>query len=321
LRLQITEPAEELRLRPQIPRLSMSEDAVSREVRQQYEEHPYPRWIEAPRLAGATLQTVLTTLFPALADADICWPQKPEILVAGCGTGLHSIITAQRFPDASVLAVDLSLASLAHAVRRTAEAQIGNLEFAQCDILDLPRIRRKFDVIESAGVLHHMQDPLKGWACLVEALRPGGLMKIGLYSETGRGPVIDARQFVESRGFVGSTKGIREARRAIMDLEEGHAARRILNRPDFYTTSTCRDLLFHVQEHRFHLPDIQSMLDRLGVSFLGFELAGRTAGREYRKRYPEDPGMVNLRNWAEFEADHPETFAGMYLFWVRRNAN
>ena len=317
-RLQITHPAEELRLTTQIPRLYMSDDAVSREVRQQYEEHPYPRWIEAPQLHGASLQTVLTGLFPALAEEDISWPEKPEILVAGCGTGLHSIITAQRFPDASILAVDLSLASLAHATRRAAETGIGNLQFAQCDILDLPRMQRQFDVIESAGVLHHMKDPLKGWACLVEALRPGGFMKIGLYSETGRGPVIDARHFVESRGFPGSTAGIRKARRAIMELEEDHPARRILNRPDFYATSTCRDLLFHVQEHRFGLEDIGSMLNRLGLEFVGFELAGRAASREYRRRYPEDRNMVDLSNWSEFEVDHPETFAGMYLFWARR---
>jgi tetratricopeptide (TPR) repeat protein/SAM-dependent methyltransferase len=317
-RLQISEPAEELRLTTQIPRLSMSDDAVSREVRQQYEEHPYPRWIEAPRLHGDTLQTVLTGLFPALAEENIAWPEKPEILVAGCGTGLHSIITAQRFPDASILAVDLSLASLAHAERRAEEMGIGNLQFAQCDILDLPRIQRRFHVIESAGVLHHMKDPLKGWACLVEALRPGGFMKIGLYSETGREPVIEARHFVESRGFQGSTAGIRQARRTIMDLEEGYPARRILNRPDFYATSTCRDLLFHVQEHRFGLEDIGSMLNRLGLAFVGFELAGRAASREYRRRYPDDRNMVDLRNWAEFEVDHPETFAGMYLFWVRR---
>ncbi len=318
VRLQIAGPAEEHRLTTRIPRLSMSDDAVSKEVRQQYEEHPYPRWIEAPRLRGGTLQTVLTGLFPALAAEDIAWPEKPEILVAGCGTGLHSIITAQRFPGASILAVDLSLASLAHARRRAGETGIGNLQFAQCDILDLPGIRRHFDVIECAGVLHHMKDPLKGWGCLVEALRPGGFMKIGLYSEIGRKPVVDARRFVESRGFQGTTTGIRQARRAIMDLDEGHPARRILNRPDFYATSTCRDLLFHVQEHRLGLEEIGSMLDRLGLAFVGFELAGSAASREYRNRYPDDPNMVNLGHWAEFESDNPETFAGMYLFWARR---
>jgi hypothetical protein len=60
------------------------------------------------------------------------------------------------------------------------------------------------------------------------------------------------------------------------------------------------------------------MLNRLGLEFVGFELAGRAASREYRRRYPEDRNMVDLSNWSEFEVDHPETFAGMYLFWARR---
>ena len=35
-----------------------------------------------------------------------------NILVAGCGTGRHSINVARSFPDANVLAVDISRASL-----------------------------------------------------------------------------------------------------------------------------------------------------------------------------------------------------------------
>ena len=34
----------------------------------------------------------------------------------------------------------------------------------------------------------------------------------------------------------------------------------ILNWSDFYNMSDCRDLLFHVQEHRFNLPQIKKIL-------------------------------------------------------------
>ena len=43
------------------------------------------------------------------------------MLIAGCGTGQHAIETAQRFPAARVLAIDLSLTSLAYALRKTRE--------------------------------------------------------------------------------------------------------------------------------------------------------------------------------------------------------
>jgi hypothetical protein len=59
------------------------------------------------------------------------------------------------------------------------------------------------------------------------------------------------------------------------------------------------------------------MIDELGLEFLGFELASRATARAYLERFPDDPTMRSLENWDAFEADHPGTFAGMFLFWVR----
>ena len=56
----------------------------------------------------------------------------------------------------------------------------------QADILKLEKLDRRFDIVESAGVLHHMDQPMKGWKVLVDCLNEGGLMKIGLYSELAR---------------------------------------------------------------------------------------------------------------------------------------
>ena len=47
-------------------------------------------------------------------------------------------------------------------------------------------LNKKFDIIESAGVLHHMADPVAGWRTLTNCLKPNGLMKIGLYSNLAR---------------------------------------------------------------------------------------------------------------------------------------
>ncbi len=43
---QLREPAQELALRASIPRLTPIEDDTSQRVRQQYEENPYPRWVD-----------------------------------------------------------------------------------------------------------------------------------------------------------------------------------------------------------------------------------------------------------------------------------
>mgnify|MGYP006225844689 CR=1 FL=1 len=55
--------------------------------------------------------------------------KNPNILIAGCGTGQHSITTAARFNASKVLAIDLSLSSLAYAKRKTKEFAIENIEY------------------------------------------------------------------------------------------------------------------------------------------------------------------------------------------------
>ena len=51
----------------------------------------------------------------------------------------------------------------------------------------------RFDLVESSGVLHHMEDPQEGWRILTGLVKPGGLMKIALYSEIARQDVVAAR--------------------------------------------------------------------------------------------------------------------------------
>ena len=61
-----------------------------------------------------------------------------------------------------------------------------NIEYMQADILDLRKLNRKFDLVESSGVLHHMKEPLEGLKVLLELLEPHGFLKLGLYSEISR---------------------------------------------------------------------------------------------------------------------------------------
>jgi 2-polyprenyl-3-methyl-5-hydroxy-6-metoxy-1,4-benzoquinol methylase len=62
-------------------------------------------------------------------------------------------------PNCKVTAVDLSRASLAYAQRKTNELGIISIKYLQADILNLGELGQEFDIIESAGVLHHMTIP------------------------------------------------------------------------------------------------------------------------------------------------------------------
>lgn len=308
-RRHVEEPRAEAAIAPSIPALSPLEDEVSRRVQAQYEENPYPRWQRAPAAVPYPVRLMLRSLFPQLPAIDI--PDNPEILIAGCGTGRHAAITAQLQPLGRVLAVDISRASLAYAARRCKELGLANVRFAQADILGLPALTERFDLVECSGVLHHMADPLAGWRVLVSLLKPGGVMKLGLYSELARRHIVAARSLAAGLD-------VREARRRILALPTDHPARRVAALRDFYSASGARDLILHAQEHRFTVPQLAQAVESLGVEFLGFEFSDKTALQAYRPRYPDDPAARSFDNWASFEAEHPDTFAGMYQFWVRR---
>src|SRR5262249_29617866 len=204
---QIREPQEELQLRDTIPLLTAIDDDVSMAVRQQYEENPYPRWVHAatPAPNPPAIDEHLRSLFPSA-------PLRPlrnandhtrdlDVLIAGCGTGQHPIEVAQRWKGLRLLAVDLSLASLCCAKRKTPKSLAHRIEYAQGDILKLGSIDRTFDVIDSSGVLHHLADQFSAWRTLLKLLRSGGLMKLGLYSEVARSDIIAARAFIAERGY------------------------------------------------------------------------------------------------------------------------
>jgi tetratricopeptide (TPR) repeat protein/2-polyprenyl-3-methyl-5-hydroxy-6-metoxy-1,4-benzoquinol methylase len=318
LRQQIREPLEEQALRAGIECLTPITVGVSEIVRNQYEQNPYPRWVKMPIQDQAVrFNDELRRSLPFAPLTPMPDDSEPEALIAGCGTGMHSIFAAQRFRGIRILAIDLSLSSISYAKRKTRELGITNIEYAQADILKLGDIARTFDVIESGGVLHHLADPFAGWRILLSKLRPGGFMGLGFYSEVARRHVVKAREFIAANGYSGAPADIRRFRQDLTAKDLSAELQWLSKQPDFYSTSDCRDLLFHVQEHRLTLGQIQSFLDEFGLRFIGFELDRRVL-HQYRERFADDPSCTNLRNWARFEADNPDTFIGMYKFWIQR---
>jgi SAM-dependent methyltransferase len=314
---QIREPVEEQKIRAALPKLTPIVDEISEQVQRQYESNPYPTWVKlgpvgnAKRIFAAVLERFLET------DGD---RNRLQILVAGSGTGQHSIETALSYPDgAQVLAIDLSSASLAYAVRKTREAGVTNIEYAQADILKLGSIDRSFDVIESSGVLHHLGDPLEGWRVLNSLLRPGGLMRLGFYSKRARRHINAMRDLISKGGYQPTPDGIRLARQTIIArAATDEAAAWIARSPDFYSVSACRDLLFHVQEHQFTIPQIGDFLAANDLQFIAFDVIQPQIREAYRQKFPQDPTATDLKCWDEFEAEHPHLFGGMYQFWIKK---
>ena len=118
----------------------------------------YDRYSE---LAGAELHAWLLFHLPARAD---------RALDAGCGTGLHTELLADRCDD--VLAVDISTPMLTHACRHRPRS---NVRYLLRDLHDIsPAADGRFDVVLSAYTLHHVPDlPATLWH-LRGLTHPGG---------------------------------------------------------------------------------------------------------------------------------------------------
>ncbi|MEW5903729.1 MAG: tetratricopeptide repeat protein [Pseudomonadota bacterium] len=315
--VQMVGPEVERVLGESIPQLTPIDDGVSRQVQAQYEEHPYPSWVKRANVRGArSIMEYLRQRFPAAPLRPYKATSPLEVLVAGCGTGQHALNAAQRMQGSHLLAIDLSLKSLCYAKRKAQEYGMDDIEFAQADLLQLGTVPRRFDVIESSGVLHHLADPWQGWSVLLSALRPGGFMKLGFYSELGRRNVVRIREFIADKGYSVSAQDIRRCRQELLASGEREGYADILRSPDFYSISACRDLLFHVQEHRMSWLQIDAYIKDKGLQLIGVEVDLDVLAA-YRESFPQDLPALDLHNWHLFETEHPHTFSGMYQFWVQ----
>jgi tetratricopeptide (TPR) repeat protein/SAM-dependent methyltransferase len=312
---QIENRRREREIAAQLISITAIDDEISRAVRTQYEENPYPRWVTVQSPSVRTIEKLSSELRPGQEVR--VRPRPVPILIAGCGTGIQSIRVAQTYPDSEILAIDLSLASLAYATRMTERFGISNITYRQADILKLGNLELRFALVESVGVLHHLDDPMEGWRVLVNLLEPDGLMKIALYSEKARSSVRAAREFARSLNLPLTPEGIRYCRHAIIGLPDGHPVKEVMSFNDFFTVDEFRDMVMHVHERQFTLPRIAACLDQLGLRFLGMECARKTRNR-FREMFSDNDASTDLKAWHQFEETYPESLKGMYSFWCCR---
>lgn len=314
---------EEAALKADLKRLRSIDASSSTPVAAMYEENPYPRWLSMDIPVEGSWTQQLHETVGELASGLAKQPEN--VLVAGCGTGRHALYCAVGYaPKNETLAIDLSSASLGYAMRKTKNFNARNLSFLQADILDLDLLEREFDIIESVGVLHHMADPMVGWRKLCARLQPGGVMRIGLYRDLGRQDIMTGRAYVQEKKLAADAKGIRSFRQALIredaELADQDWRHSLMATPDFYSASEVRDLVFHVQERNYTLPEIGEAMKELGLRFGGLE-APRSLKTAFRRKYPDPAAQQDIDAWWSFEQEHPELFRRMYEFWCVKPAD
>ena len=316
---QIIEPLEEENLKKTIKSYKNINDEVSKKVKMQYEENPYPRWkccnINISQNYTKCINDDINPYVLPLNEKIY----EPDVLIAGCGTGKHAI-SASRYKDAKILAIDLSLSSLAYAKRKILDLNYKNFDFLAADILEIKNLDKKFDIIECVGTLHHMKKPLLGLEALLNLLKPNGFLKIGLYSKIAREPIIIFRKNLLNKKSKKKSDNIMLLRKEIIENRANNKYfKKITNSKDFYSRSNLRDLLFHVQEHQFTISEIREIIENYKLEFLNFIITDPLIKLKYLKNFPNDILQNSLTNWEKFETDNPNIFNGMYQFWLKKS--
>jgi SAM-dependent methyltransferase len=289
-------------------------DPVTAAVAAQYRDWPSPAWSRVTPPSPRTVPGLVESLDQGRPSG---LPVDSELLVAGCGTGREAALWALRFPDARITAIDLSEASLAYARERCRALGLDRIDFRRLDLLSVAELGRTFDFIGCSGVLHHLPDPEAGWAALAAVLKPGGAMRVMLYSKVARLKVRAAqRHIADLQDRPVDSDLLRAARRRLIE----RAPDLLATWSDFYTLAGVHDLLLHRHEDPFDVPRIARALDRLGLELLAFHLPTPFHRARYRRDHPEDPAFRDVEAWAALEKREPFLFQAMYNFHCRKPA-
>jgi len=321
LNLQIKELNDEKKISKGIKKIGNIKDFISKEVKNQYELNPYPRWrynSYAKENKLNFLSIINSEIYPNTikSNSDPLKNKQTNILIAGCGTGIQ-ILEASRYSNCEITAIDLSNSSISYAKRKVDEYGLKNVDFIEMDLLELKSLNKRFDLIECSGVLHHMNDPTKGLSNLLDVLEPKGFLKLGLYSKYARKEILKARELIKEKDIKPSVDEIRSFRNDVLNGEIKQL-NEITNWSDFYSTSMCRDLCFHSRENCYSLIEIKKMLKVSNLEFLGFTLS-----KEIKDKYQRDnkdiDSLKDLELWDKFEKLNPNSFREMYQFWARKS--
>lgn len=115
-----------------------------------------------------------------------------RILDAGCGVGIYAVHLARRFPQASVLGVDLSPVQIEAATGLAIQFHVSDRVSFRVGDLTSPSLETEFekgwDVILLAEILEHLLDPAPTLKRLGNLLAPGGQMIISVPQWTPEDP-------------------------------------------------------------------------------------------------------------------------------------
>lgn len=255
-------------------------DNYLEEVRQQYEDYPYPPCNPEDEKKG------LTAGFSSAIDLInfYCFSGKEnfndnfQVLIAGGGTGNSLIHLAEQLRecDAHITYVDISTASMAIAKERAEVRGLTNITWIHDSLLNIPKLDiGPFDFIDCIGVLHHLEDPDAGLAALKSVLSPKGAMGLMLYGQYGRTGVYQMQDLM--RRINQNTNDIEEkinnTKLIINELPAVSGFKKyehLIHDHKKHGDIGIYDLILHSQDRAYTVPEVYEFLGKQDLHLVQF---------------------------------------------------
>jgi ubiquinone/menaquinone biosynthesis C-methylase UbiE len=251
-------------------------------VRAQYEAYPFP--LRDPRDESKRL---IVTEQDSLGKLNhFCFAGRQHfgdgfrVLVAGGGTGDHTIFLAEQLRDydAQITYIDISQSSLDIARKRSEVRGLSNIDWHHCSILDIPSLDlAPFDLISCTGVLHHLPEPERGLEALRTVLASDGAMSLMLYGRVGRMAVYAGQELMRlvNEGVDDPKVKTRHARAVVQCLPETNwfvrgGDREKIFREFIEDESNLNDTLLHEQDRAYSVPEIYEFLAGAALELIEF---------------------------------------------------
>jgi ubiquinone/menaquinone biosynthesis C-methylase UbiE len=217
-------------------------------VRRFYNETPFPGY--PPRDTITALRArAERSAFALRLDRAI--PPDARVVEIGCGTGQMALYLARA--NRVIVAADISRAALQ--VGRDAARRFGvtSVRFVETDLHCAGLKPDFFDVVYSAGAIHHTPEPGAAFARVVRLARPGGTVIVGVYNRIARVPLRCRRAIARLTGFrfIPFDPILRE--------RSGQAGRR---------EAWLRDQYRHPEEHRHTIAEVKRWCGDNDVEYL-----------------------------------------------------
>jgi SAM-dependent methyltransferase len=217
-------------------------------VKEFYNLNPYPRVIIPVKrtLLPGTFENYYKILNRPV-------PQKPRILIAGCGT-VSTAAIANSYTSAEIIyAVDISEKAIEIAKRSCSKLMKPEIRWIVADIssTDFTKniLEHNFDWIHCTGTLHHLENPSAGINNLSQLLSDDGIIKCQVYSKGARLFIEWARAAFKSK----NAKNTADVKYILDALTDSHPFRFALSTyPESLTEPGLKDGFLHPLVNTFY---------------------------------------------------------------------